>query len=76
MPLPFQEQRTQLKRDPARRFVSADEYCRLAVSRMPLVRRDEPDAAMLGLFDPDACVQYVTEEESLSDHFSAAAKAR
>ncbi len=72
MPItPFQEHRNRLKRNPACRFIPFDQFCRLATSRMSLVRRDEPDAALLGLFDTEAGVQYVTEEENLLSHFTA-----
>ena len=46
-----------------RRFVSADEYCRLAVSSRQLVRADE--RALRGLLDPATGVRYLISEQQL-----------
>lgn len=47
------------------KFVDVEEFCNLAVSRRSLVRCDEAESPMRGLFDPQTGIKYLIEEAAL-----------
>ena len=57
--------RENLRASPTCRIISPEEFVRLAVSTMPLVRSDEPGAHMKGLMDKKTGTRFLAEEEKL-----------
>ena len=47
------------------RFIDREEYCRLAISNRILVRWDDPENAIRGLFDPATGIRYAIAEGNL-----------
>lgn len=60
-----QQQRQQIMERAEIRLVEADEFCRMLTSNRQLVRVDQPEAMLRGLFDPEQGLQFMVEEEKL-----------
>ena len=45
--------------------IDRDEYCKLLLSRRPLIRRDDPRGGLVGLVDAQTGEWFVVKENSL-----------
>ena len=62
-----QQQRQQIMERAEIRLVEADEFCRLLTSNRQLVRVDQPEAMLRGLYDLEQGLRFIVEEEKLSN---------
>jgi hypothetical protein len=62
-----QQQRQQIMKRSEIRLVEVEEFCRLLTSNRQLVRLDQPQAMLRGLYDPEQGLQFMVEEEKLRD---------
>jgi len=63
-----QQQRQQIMDRQETRLVEADEFFRMLTSNRQLVRVDQPQAMLRGLFDPEQGLQFIVEEEKLRNY--------
>lgn len=62
-----QQQRQQIMERAETRLVEADEFCRMLTSNRRLVRFDQPEAMLRGLYDVEQGLRFIVEEEKLSN---------
>jgi hypothetical protein len=62
-----QQQRQQIMERAETRLIEADEFCRMLTSNRRLVRFDQPEAMLRGLYDLEQGLRFIVEEEKLSN---------
>ena len=62
-----QQQRRQIMERAETRLIEADEFCKMLTSNRRLVRVDQPEAMLRGLYDLEQGLRFIVEEEKLSN---------
>jgi hypothetical protein len=62
-----QQQRQEIMERAEIRLVEVDEFCRMLTSNRRLVRFDQPEAMLRGLYDLEQGLRFIVEEEKLSN---------
>jgi len=62
-----QQRRKQIMERAETRLIEADEFCKMLTSNRRLVRVDQPEALLRGLYDVEQGLSFIVEEEKLSN---------